>query len=407
MKTTAIGFALALLAVPAQAQTADDQRWAPWLGCWELVTESVSDAALPQSGVSAGRSQRVPDDTRPRICVTSASPGGATFTTTVAGKTALEQTVIADANERPINDGECRGTQRADWSDDGLRLYARAELTCGRDQTPRRVSGLALFGPDATWLDVQAVEVSGRENVRVRRYRRIATQGPGPVAARVTATRLTLDDVKEASAKVTARAVEAALVETGASFDLTASSLIDLDDAGVPGSVIDLLVALSYPDRFVVERTRDDRVSTIFLNDPWLLGGAFGYPLWFDDFGFYSPLYGSYYSPYYYSPFAYSYHGRYDPRFVGGGFAVIESGGGTGPSPQPSGAGRAVDGRGYTRVRSRETEAASSSRPITTSSSGAGSSSTSSSSGSSSGASSQGYSGGSSSGDTGRTAVPR
>jgi len=264
-----------------------------------------------------------------------------------------------------------------------------------------------LFASDGTWLDIQAVDIASRENIRVRRYRRSGPQAPG-ISPRAAGARLTLDDVKEASAKVSPRAVEAALVETNASFDLTSRGLLDLDRAGVPASVVDLMVALSYPERFVVERQRDDRASVPFLRDPFTFGGAFGYPFGF-DYGFYSPFYDSYYSPYYYSPFAYSYLGRYDPRFTGGGFVVID-GGGTAPStsPQPSGGGRVVDGLGYTRVRPRETTPASSTSMRTSGDSSIGSaSSSSSSSGSSGGATSQGYTGGASSGDTGRTAQPR
>jgi hypothetical protein len=408
-----LAFVVALLGsvAAAQAQTSNDPRWTPWLGCWELQAENLR---LPSEAPDTGRgeSQLTADAPRPRVCVVPAPPNGATFTTTVAGQNALEQTVVVTGEDRPVDDAECRGTQRAEWSSDGLRLYARAELTCAGDSTPRRVTGLALLAPNGTWLDVQAVQVGGRENVRVRRYRRLAGEdesaAPPP---RIAATRLTLDDVKEASAKVSPRAIEAALVETNAAFDLTGRDLVALDEAGVAGSIVDVMVALSYPDRFVVERTRDDRAGGsggIFL-DPFFL-----------DYGFYSPLYGSFYEPYYYSPFAYSYYGRYyDPRFIGYVPVIVDGGSGGRPDePRPSGAGRAVDGRGYTRVRERAPETASTgagpagarargTSDGAASSSGGSSSGSSSSDSSGGGVSSQGFSSGGSSTDTGRTAVPR
>src|SRR5687767_7484666 len=144
MRISAFALGFVVLAAPAQAQTVDDSRWTPFLGCWELITENVRDAEpLPSSGIppTAIRTPRVADDLRPRVCVTAA-PRGATFTTSVGGKTALEQTVAADGTDRPIDDSDCRGTQRAEWSDDGLRLYSSAQLTCGSDQSPRRVSAL-------------------------------------------------------------------------------------------------------------------------------------------------------------------------------------------------------------------------------------------------------------------------
>ena len=413
MKSMASAIAVVILSVPALAQAPADTRWAPWLGCWELIDENVRDAGAPRAlpGRRTGRTAPQGDDeAQPRVCAGPAADGGVTFTTTIAGEAALEQTVIPNGMDRPVDDPECRGTQRAEWSSDGSRLFSAAQITCAGDQMPRRVSGLSLLGPDGTWLDIQAVEIGGREDVRLRRYRR-ATPAPATTVPAVMATRLTLDDIKEAATKVSPRALEAALIETDAGFDLSGRTLLDLDEAGVPDSVIDVMVALSYPDRFVVERARGGGGGgTVFLNDP----------LWL-DYGFYSPFYGSPYYPYYYSPFAYSYYGRFDPRFFGGGFVAVPSmpgeGGGT-PEPQPSGAARAVDGRGYTRVRPREPEdsapaggaATTTARrvpPTSSTSSSSGDSSAAGSSSGSSGVSSQGFSGGGSSGDTGRTAVPR
>ena len=413
MKATLLGFALVLLSIPApafaqasagkQAQSAPAQaaagtepRWSQWLGCWELVTEDV------RAGARAIPRQQLVDG-QPRICVTPAPEGGARFETTVAGQPAIDYTMVPDGTDRPLTETECRGTQRAEWSEDGVRIYARAALTCSDDKAPRRVSGVALIAPNGQWVDVQAVAIEGRENVRVRRYRRTG-QGTTSVRA-IAGSSLSLDDVKDASGKVSSLALEAALVETNAGYDLTARRLADLDEAGVSDSVIDLIVALSYPEKFVVERTSRATPSTTYINDPFSLGWAYGYPVWYDDF--------------YYSPYSYSRVGGFgSPYYGNGGLLLVPVGGGS-VEPQPSGTGRVVDGLGYTRVRARDSEPAvantsARSRPASTgdASSGGGStssgSSTSTSSSGSSGASSGGgSSSGSSSGDTGRTAQPR
>lgn len=411
MRTLVVGVALVLFAAPSFAQTAADPHWAPWLGCWDLVLENARD------GVPAADTPReLPrsrDSITPRVCVETAPGGGATFRTTIGTETPIVQTLIADGTDRPIDDGECHGTQRADWSHDGLRLFLRAELTCKNDQAPRRISGFAMLGPNATWTDVQAIEIAGRDSYRVRRYRRAdaATVSSATIKGRA----LTLDDVKEAAGKVSPHALEAALVESRASFPLSSRRLVELADAKVPEHVIDLMVALSYPKRFVVERTaRADRAPAPIVNDPFMLGWAFGYPMWSDSFGFYSPLYGAY-SSYFYSPFAYGYLGGYNPYFGGGGYVVIDDGGGGSSPNRPSGNGRVVDGLGYTRVHPREPQPTTASRDNGGSPSSVESSSSSSSSGSSvtsqgftSGGSSGGSGGGSSGGDGGgRTAQPR
>jgi hypothetical protein len=409
MKSALLVAALVVLAVPAHAQTAD-QRWEPWLGCWELAADNQRDAHAPDGTIPRASRPAAVRDGAPRVCVTRV-PGGVRFETTVAGQSAIDQTIVADAVSHPLNDAECTGSQRAEWSANGLRLYQSAELRCNGDDGPRRVSGLSLMAPNATWVDIQTVAVGSRETIRARRYYR-AADSPRPNRPSVVSSALTLDEVKEASMKVTPAAVEEALIQTNAAYNLTGKKLIELDDAGVPDRVIDMLVALSYPEKFVVERVVNNASggSQTIVRDPFFAGWAFGYPYYYDSY---------YLSPYYYEPFGYR-----NVVFVdyGGGY------GGERPELQPSGAGRVVDGKGYTRIHPRETVTPTSTSMSTaartassrgadaggggssSSSSSSGSSgSSSSSSGSSSGTASSGggYTAGSSSGDTGRTAVPR
>ena len=213
---------------------------------------------------------------------------------------------------------------------------------------------------------------------------------------------LTIADVKEASQKVAPEAIQAALVELKTGFDLNGKRLVELEDSGVPRGVIDLMVALSFPKRFVVERPTGHQS-----------GGSWWTPMGYDDFWpyfatpyFYSPLYSAYYAP-----FGYRYWGYFDPYYYSGpGYVVLDPGNGPGnQTPQPSGDGRVVDGHGYTRVRRTDPE------PVIprTGRNGDGSStassgqSTNSGSSSNGGASSSGYSSGGSSGSGDRTAQPR
>jgi hypothetical protein len=153
------------------------------------------------------------------------------------------------------------------------------------------------------------------------------------------------------------------------------------------------MIALSYPQRFVVEKSAGPAAAP-FLPPAFLAADPFDY------------------RAYYYSPFAYMYSGYYYPYAFGSSYAVVE--GGPSESPRPNGAGQAIDGVGYTRVRQRESEpraisssgAATSSTTGSTSSGGGSVSSSGYSAGGS--ASSSGSSGGDSGGgDSGRTAVPR
>jgi len=407
MKTLALASAVLLFPLVSSAQEhPTDPKWNTWLGCWELVLENARDGSTRPSP-SRRTLQQPSGPSRPQICVAPAG-NGVTMTTTIANQPAIEQTIVADGAEHPITDAECRGTQRAEWSQDGRKVYSRADLSCPADKGNRSVSGFSILGANGTWTDVQAVDVSGQQMVRVRSYRRLSEVSQ--IGSRLThATPLTIDDVKEASGKVSARALEAALVETGSSFDLSGKDLLALQDTKVPGSVTDLMIALSYPDRFVVEHRRGDVAPEMALvDDPFLTGWAFGYPTWW-DYGFYSPLYGPY-SPYFYSPF-YSYLPWYG--YGGGGVIIIDPGGGSGGGGggpiTPSGRGRVIDGVGYTRVRPREAEPTPHASTGSVASSSGGSSSSSGGGGGGGSVSSQGFSsGGSGGGDGGgRTAQPR
>jgi hypothetical protein len=403
---------LSLIPIAASAQT-PDARWSPWMGCWDLLTQRAPAPTDAAPGRPAPQRRTVaPEGDRPHVCVEPRG-AGVVLRTYLADRAVLEQAIVADGTTRPTSDASCRGTERAEWSRDGRRLFSRAELSCP-GQPARTVSGLTLFGPDGTWIDTQAVTVGTRENVRVRLFRRQA----GPPADAPDTRPMQVADVIEASRAVAPGALEAALIESRARFTLSGRTLEDLADAGVPGSVTDLMVAVSYPQAFTIERAmRDDRLASF---DPFPYTESWGYGLpaaWGADPYFYSP--------YYFSPFGFSYLGLY-PQMFGSGVSFVDGGGGgsgsaSGRDIEP---GRVIDGRGYTRVRPRDAAAGNdggssdgtasgtastprrggtaSPRGYTDSGSGGSSGgSTSSGSGSSSGGSS-GNGGGS-----GRTAVPR
>jgi hypothetical protein len=411
MKSLFLASLMFLAPLAANAQTAD-ARWTPWLGCWKLQDESVRQPlpyAAAALGAASARVGRQADGVR--VCVApTADATGVTLTTTVDEQSALEQTIVADAMPHPVTESDCRGTQRAEWSAAGARLYARAEVTCG-DQTSRKVSGLSMI-TNGIWTDVQSVEVGGRENIRVRRYQRAsAPAASASVAPQLGATEFTIADVKEAVTKISPRAVEAALVELGTTFTLNGRALLDLDRAGVPDSVIDLMVAVSYPDHFVV-RPRENAVSTFATAyDPWTLSALPYLPYFSSALYPYDSLYSFYgaYSPYYYSPFGYSYWAGYSGGYYPG-FVTVDPGQ---VEPAATGSGRAINGVGYTRITR---PAAVATRDGGASADSGGSSAPRGDGGSSGGSggsvSPSGFSGGGSSGggggdSGGRTAVPR
>src|SRR4029453_7944961 len=171
-------------------------------------------------------------------------------------------TVIPDKVARPLDDRECKGTTRSEWSRNNQRLFRFTDVACGTE-TPRKLSGVAFLLEGPILVDVQYADLAENKSVRVRRFHRSGNQklpdgSMAPRSADIRGTAFgapwTVEDVIEASGKISADAVQAAISEVGAGFRLDKSSLLAMDKAGVQGNVIDLMVALSYPKRFVVER---------------------------------------------------------------------------------------------------------------------------------------------------------
>ena len=408
--------ALLIGATAASAQTPAPitGRWAPWVGCWQISDESIADVERLLSSLP-GPSNEATGRRDARVCVTPSADDGATMTTLVNGIPVLTETLIADGSPRPLTDQNCRGTQRAEWSELGSRIYARTEISCG-DQPTRVVSGFSAVLSGPLWVDIQLIESGTRKSMRVRRYRPAPDQAAAVASTeRALGTvplggKLTLAEIREASTKLPPEAVQAIVLELGSGgYDLNADRLIELHDAGVHDSVIDLMVAMSYPQKFVVERATPATGSGAFGG----YGSGYGYGYGFGGLG--SSPYGwgyyahpMYYSAYY-SPFGYYNWGYHDPYYYGTPGVVIINPGGD-DDPQPTGAGRVVDGRGYTRIRPNVPDPATRVGSGATAGGTSAGSSTESSGGSNSGGSvsTGGYSGGGSSGSGGgRVAVPR
>jgi hypothetical protein len=254
--------------------------------------------------------------------------------------------------------------------------------------------------------------------------------------ARVAAAgSFTVADLADAVKRLDTTVVQAWIVERGARFNLDRAQLVALADAGVPGSVTDVMIGLSYPEHFALQQrpigggmgdsfTRADsaRLAQRFLSDRCFGSTSLGYtPGIFDPcafsngFGYgYGSRYGYGYGYNSYSPFGYGYnaYGGYNGYngYSNGYFyaPVVVVKGDDAPH------GRVVNGRGYSSGDSgsgstgRSSGASGSASPGTGYS--GGSSSTGGTSGSSgSGSSGSGTSGSSSSGsgDGGRTAHPR
>jgi hypothetical protein len=244
-----------------------------------------------------------------------------------------------------------------------------SEVTCENNKR-KVVSGLSMLRRNGMWMDIQVIGSEGVRELVIREYRRADPDeseeagfegfpfGREDVSAawRQASQPLTVDDVIEARQKVNPVAVEAALMEGESELVIGAEDLIRLSDAGVDREIIDLMVALSYPERFMIGRTGYVSDGSSRRGSGGGGGGAAlgGYGFFYDDYGPYS-FYDryAYWYPFYYAPFGYyGYSYMYAP--YGSTYYVLDPGKTVADSH-----GRVVKGHGYTRVK-----------PVPTSSSG-------------------------------------
>lgn len=394
------------LAPAAKAQDAGaNASWQGLLGCWQPVTAASADT------YTAWMEQRARDAEAPRLCIVPTSRPGAVELLTVAGGQVTTHDTVDAANPHLVRKRDsCDGWEGAGWSVDGRRVYLKSQYSCDGNVT-RASSGMLAMSSDGQLMHIDEIASGGAKSVRVTRYRNVAapegialdsTLVPRADAIPVTAARasmsaaLTGADIVDAVKNVDSLVVEAWLVERGDRFVVDAKRLAALADAGVPGRITDLMIALAYPRLFALDRPT--RVAstiapvgsgrTVYLTlppaDPFGYQSGFGYR----PYGYapYSYLYGGY--PY--NRYGYGYGYFYQPP------VVIVRGGGGGSPARPH--GQVVNGRGYTRDPSPP----SADIPSTRSGAGGGSSQGSGSSGSSTSSGS----GSSSSGET-RHAKPR
>ncbi|MFQ5793369.1 MAG: hypothetical protein ACE5JI_23100, partial [Acidobacteriota bacterium] len=329
-----------------------DSRWLPWLGCWELLDDGFDDRGEDRS-CRSGQDLDSRNAGKRLVCLAPAADGRGVEITTLAGDAVLlEERLLADGVRHPVEEDGCRGWQATEWSLDGHRLFIRSKLDCG-DNVTRSVSGLSMFVPRGRWVDIQVVGAGSQREVSIRRYRladgeatwEAGIEGLPPKRSLAASTAraaaeapLSTDDVVEATQKIDPEAVEAALLESDASFDLDSRALIRLAALDVPAGVIDLMIALSFPEHFVVDGyVGEERGAEHGGYAPFEGGGwpyAYGYPYFFAPFGYAYWISPYYYRPYFFAPTA---------------------------TRRPSG-GRAIHGRGYTRMRTRDPSAGTTGR---------------------------------------------
>lgn len=279
-----------------------DSRWLAWYGCWEAYDANDEDASSLL------------------VCFQPlAHEAGVEIQTLVDGEILAVEEIIADGIPMPSEEGGCAGERTAEWSQDRSRVFVSSDLQCA-EGVSRTTSGvMALTDDGRQWLEIHAVQAGEQEPILgVRRFvpasrQAMEAQGVEPPARDrqlavntlrgAMATPLAQSDVVEAVEVAGPDVARALIAELGHPFQLSAETARELAAQGVPGDVLDVMVAVTYPDRFEIEGVSwhaaqptpvaDDRARAVA---PWPAYGRripVGYsPFFYDPFYFGSGYFG-------------------------------------------------------------------------------------------------------------------
>ncbi len=240
---------------PTQGQ---DALWLPWIGCWEGAAEVGGDEA--DSFV---------------VCFHSLARGaGVEIRTYSKGELVTTEEMLADGRARTLEEGGCVGERIADWSLDRARVFLVSELHCGEDVTRRTRGILSMLPRGDGWVEIQSVQ-AGTESpfIGIRTFlpvggsllerdgimdpmtgRELAVSTARSQASTALTPTTLIETVERAGPSV----ASALLVERGEQFGIDAETLRALSVRGVPGEVLDVMVALSYPERFEISGSGPD-----------------------------------------------------------------------------------------------------------------------------------------------------
>lgn len=317
-----------------------DSRLLPWIGSWRLLS---SEANTDQNEMV-------------QEFLLTISPGDSENSLTMKGyrdgKLSADEKIIVDGLRHQTTDDKCTGWYQYSWSENGRRLLFSSESNCPGDP-PHKISGMSIFDEKGRWLDIQLLHNGEDIVTNIRKYRNVDNDSVTPGANalnRISSARgasgrsFSIEEIVELSGKVEPELLEAALLETGKPLPINSKKVVELADQKVPSRVIDLMVAISFPDKFKIHGRAISLGRETEILQQRYFPGTYHYC---SDNYMYFPWH---WAPYVCMPYGYSYlgwdtgYGWYYPLWTWPPY-YTDGGGGSGRAEH----GRLINGQGYTR----------------------------------------------------------
>ena len=308
--------ALARTAEAAHPPAQEPSSWTAWIGCWEGSAEVGSEEAATFT-----------------VCFRPLTTGGGVeIRTYTDGDLVSTEQMIADGAPRAVEEGGCTGERTATWSSDGARVFLSSELSCGEGITRGTKGLLSILPGGEAWVEVQSVRAGdGVPLLGIRTFVPASEDAlaAGPIldpaagieiavstARTQAAGALTPDALVEIVEHAGPDVTNAFLIERGEPFGLDRASLLALAARGVPGEVVDVMVAVSYPERFQVAAGEDvaEVAPETATGGSAAAPGAWPRRRWFRGYSPWGLGYDPYWDPYLSSSYwlrygAYGYRG--------------------------------------------------------------------------------------------------
>ena len=336
LTAAAIMVAFGAAAPREAAAQAVDERWVPWIGCWQPAQPTGSEDDGEASNVSLCFVQGDGSETGP----------AAMHLLSIEDGVVLARESLHPGYPMPAETEDCQGTETTTLAPGIGQIYVNGTYRCQNGVT-RESSGMLAMVSQSKWIDAQVVTIGGQRVTWVTDYIAVSdavaeaagvTLFPPSTSVTVRTMRMaaaeepSVADVVDASENVEPEAVHAWQNHLDAPTWVDSRALTALADGGVDPNVIDLMVARSYPEYFsggsLSRRTLSPRG---YIYDPYY--GAYGaYP---GGWGYYSPLGYSGWGP------AWGPYGGYGRIYGGYGTVITVQG------QDRDGGGRAVAGEGY------------------------------------------------------------
>jgi hypothetical protein len=249
----------------SQTNTADAKSsLKPWIGVWTFN----DDASLT---VSSDPNQKA------ILEILRTSDGkGLDITRKVATQPDVKELLTPDGTKRSVDASNCTGWQTANMIAEAGMIISSSEMIC-KDAGAFSTTNIKMIVAADKMVDILSVKAGGQTQLGTRRLvlqRELIPAGGSEPAYANTVERIAaaspwnMDMVVRLSKTIDTQLFEAVLMEKKVKLDLNSKVLKDLKKTNMPSEVIDLLVALAYPDKFHIEKNGKVEMR------PWIVSSS-------------------------------------------------------------------------------------------------------------------------------------